>query len=173
MSQTSPRTALHAILCPTCASVLEPGSKFCGTCGSASTAGVIRQGGAQALAKPIPTVPTFAPVAPGPVPGAVSELKDEAGRLIVLLVRERLFLYMHWLIFLGLNLFGFMLAVKCYNGYIGDELTKLMMACTPLLYINCTALVCIVPIRGTRREIARLKERLNYVKFQIEYSHLF
>lgn len=91
---------------------------------------------------------------------------------MILLARERLFLYMHWLIFLAVNLFGLWMALKCYNEYLGDEMTKIMMGSTPLLYINSCALMCIVPILGTRKEIARLKEKLNYVNFQIEYNHL-
>ena len=118
------------------------------------------------------TVPNFATVAPRHIRNPNNELRTEAAKLMLLLARERLFLYSHWLIFLAINLFGFWMALKCYNEYFGDDLTKLMMGSTTLLYINCCALLCIVPIRGTKREIARLKEKLNYVRFQIEYSHL-
>lgn len=127
---------------------------------------------AQDELKPAVPVPDFVMVAKHRVKGPSEELRAEANKLMVLLARERIFLYMHWLIFLGLNLWGFWLALKCYNEYLGDEMTKLMMGSTPLLYINSCALMCIVPILGTRKEIARLKEKLHYVKFQIEYSHL-
>lgn len=101
------------------------------------------------------------------------ELKSELAKLIILLARERIFLYIHCGVFLVVNLFGFYIAMKAYNGYIGDEVTKLLMSLTPLLFINAIALVCLVPIKGTKREIARLKEKLTYVKFQIEYRNVF
>jgi hypothetical protein len=47
------------------------------------------------------------------------------------------------------------------------------MAFTPLFFINSIALACLSPIKGTKREIARLKEKLTYVKFQVEYQNLF
>ncbi len=172
MSQNQSRTAFRATLCPSCANVIEAGSKFCGVCGSPSGTVHGHRGPITPLTKPLPTVPAFAPVAPGPVIKAVSDLQDEAGRLIVQLVRERLFLYLHCLLFLALTAVGLFLAGRCYSDYIGDEMTKLMMACTPLMFINLSALCCLVPIKGTRHEITRLKEKLNYVKFQIEYNHL-
>jgi hypothetical protein len=113
--------------------------------------------------------PTFAK----PKTDVPQELKDELAKLIVLLARERIFLYMHCGIFLTANLFGFYVAMRCYNGFIGDEMSKLIMAMTPLLFINAIALACLAPIKGTKREIARLKEQLTYVKFQIEYRNVF
>jgi len=172
MSYNQSRTAFKTTLCPSCANVIEAGSKFCGVCGSPAATIYGHHGAAAPIVKPITTVPTFAPVAPGPVLGAVSELHEEAGKIIVKLVRERLFLYLHCCLFVALTVVGLFLAVRCYVDYIGDEMTKLIMSCTPLMFINLSALCCLVPIKGTRREIARLKERLNYVKFQIEYNHL-
>jgi hypothetical protein len=54
----------------------------------------------------------------------------------------------------------------------GDEVTKFIMALTPLTFINFVALSCLAPIKGTRREIARLLEKKQYVQFQMEYSNL-
>lgn len=99
-------------------------------------------------------------------------LREELNRTVLLLVRERLFLYMHCLIFLTLHVFGLVLTVKAYTEYVGDELTKTAIAITPLLFINSVGLVCLAPIKGTKKEIARLKERLNYLRFQIEYSNI-
>jgi hypothetical protein len=102
-----------------------------------------------------------------------NELREEINKLICLLAREKVFLIMHWCIFLTLNFTGLFLAFTAYNGYIGDELTKTVMALTPMMFINTIALACLSPIKGTKREIARLKERLTYVRFQAEYSNLF
>ncbi|HEY9788135.1 MAG TPA: hypothetical protein V6D17_22290, partial [Candidatus Obscuribacterales bacterium] len=101
-----------------------------------------------------------------------SELSRELGELLVTLLRERLFLLMHWIIFLATNAFGFLLAAKCYYEYNCDELTRLVMATTPLIFINSVGLVCLSPIKGTKREIARLQERISYVKFRIRFKHL-
>ncbi len=117
--------------------------------------------------------PQKAPSFAKPKTDVPQELKEELAKLIVLLARERIFLYMHCGIFLTANLFGFYVAMRCYNGYIGDEMTKLIMSLTPLLFINAIALLCLAPIKGTKREIARLKEQLTYVKFQIEYRNVF
>lgn len=117
--------------------------------------------------------PQKAPSFVKPKTDVPKELKEELAKLIVLLARERMFLYMHCGIFLCANLFGFYVAMRCYNGFIGDEMSKLMMAMTPLLFINAVALAGLSPIKGTKREIARLKEKLTYVKFQIEYRNVF
>lgn len=88
------------------------------------------------------------------------------------LARERIFLLMHWGLFIGTNLLGCWLAMKCYNEFIGDEMSKIMVASTPFLFINSLAMLFIVVIRGTRKEISRLKERISYVKFKIDFGHL-
>ncbi len=158
-------------LCPSCAQVCELKSKFCSNCGSTVDRQMLQR---QQMASdsPPPTVPFFAPVAPRHVRAPNSEMLAEAGKLMILLARERLFLYFHWIWFLFLNFIGVWLAFKCYNEYVGDEFTRIMMGSTPLLYINTCALLCICTIRGTRKEIKRLKEKLSYLKFQIEYDHL-
>lgn len=160
------------MICVACSHTCELGAKFCSECGTVIDHRMVVHYEAKTELQPALAVPNFAPVAQRHKKGPSEELRAEAGKLMVLLARERIFLYMHWLIFLGINLWGFWLALKCYNEFIGDEMTKLMMGSTPLLYINSCALMCIVPILGTRKEIARLKEKLNYVRFQIEYSHL-
>ncbi len=161
------------IICSACGGDCDPGAKFCCDCGSV----IDYHTAAPQAAAPLPgqthePVPTFAPVSPRHVRAPNNEQRAEAARLMILLARERLFLYFHWLGFLVVNIVGFWIACKCYNEYLGDDLTKLMIGMTPLLYINCLALLFIIPICGTKKEIARLKERLNYVRFQIEYSHL-
>lgn len=168
MSYNNSGTISLAKRCVLCSADVEASAKYCGSCGAEQ-----RGQAAGGPAAPPLSIPTFAPVAPPQaLSAAMDELNEEQDKLIILLVRERLFLYMHWLIFLATNLFGVWLALKCYHEYVADEMTRLMMASTPLLYINCTALICLVPIKGTRREIARLKERLNFLRFQMEYNHL-
>lgn len=167
ISTATTATSISTIACLTCKSKIERGAKFCGQCGALTA--VYGQNPAQSES---PTVPSFAPISARHQGRISPQMREELGQLMVLLARERLFLYLHWLIFLASNLFGFWLAVKCYQEYIGDEMTKIMMSSTPLLYINTVALMCIVPIRGTRREIARLKERINHMRFQIEFNHL-
>lgn len=168
--------------CSNCSDCLEPEAKFCGSCGfivapptfnidqfpehkDMLIAAVEQKSAPQSL-------PDFA-VSGLPVENAKSkQLIDEAHKLMVLLARERLFLYMHWIVFLVVNVFGFWVAYKCYFDFIGDEMTKMMVASTPFLFINSLALMSLVPIKGTRAEIARLKERLSYVRFSIEFGHL-
>ncbi len=123
--------------------------------------------------KPLPPsggAPTFAKVSTN---SKISpELVREMQTLNASIIRERLFLLMHCGIFLVCNLVGFYLALACYYGVHGDEVTKLVMAFTPLTAINAVALACLAPIKGTRREIVRLIEKKQYVQFQMEYSGL-
>ncbi len=123
--------------------------------------------------KPLPPsggAPTFAQVSTNSKlsPALVREMQT----LNASIIRERMFLLMHCGIFLVCNLVGFYLALACYYGVHGDEVTKLVMALTPLTFINFVALACLAPIKGTRREIGRLIEKKQYVQFQMEYSGL-
>lgn len=104
--------------------------------------------------------------------GVSESLIREMQSLNALLLREKFFLVMHWSIFLAANLLGLYLASKCYYGFMGDEVTRFVLALTPLTFINATALACLAPIKGTKREISRVKERLQYIKVQLEYSDL-
>lgn len=149
--------------CLTCGTELEPAAKFCGHCGALTPA--------QAPPSTF-TPPTFAQVTPTQPPAISEELKSEAAKLLMQLARERILLLFHFTLFVGTNILGCYLALKCYNEFIGDELTKIMIASTPFLYINSLSLLCIILIKGTRKEIARLKERISYVRFKIEFGHL-
>jgi len=101
------------------------------------------------------------------------ELIDELKALNTALLREQLFLIFHWCVFLTANLIGFVFSMKCYYQFHGDEMSKIMMALTPLTFINLVALASLSPIRGTRAEIARVKERIKFVKIKIEYRNIF
>lgn len=100
------------------------------------------------------------------------ELLDELRSLNTALLREQLFLIFHWSIFLVSNLIGFAFSMKCYFDFHGDELSRMMMALTPLTFINLVAFACLAPIKGTRREIARIKERIKFVQVKIEYRNV-
>lgn len=100
------------------------------------------------------------------------ELARELGQLVVALIREHVLLVVHWLVFLATNGFGFMLAAKCYYEYNGDELTRFIMALTPLMFVNSIGLVCLSPIKGGKQEIARLKERIAVTKVKIRHQDL-
>jgi hypothetical protein len=101
-----------------------------------------------------------------------SELIDELKSLNTALLREQLFLIFHWCTFLISNLIGFAFSMKCYFQFHGDEMSKIMMALTPLTFINLVALACLSPIKGTRLEIARIKERIKFVQIKIEYRNI-
>lgn len=151
---------IAVIQCHQCGFANEPSARFCGGCGTLSQP--------QAPAAP----PSFAFVQQTQAPAISNELRAEAAKLIMQLARERVLLLIHFALFIGLNLLGCWFALKCYHEFIGDEMSKIMMAMTPFLFINSIALLCITLIKGTRREIARLKERISYVKFKIEFGHL-
>jgi hypothetical protein len=199
LSLSSNHTGHSTDSCDHCSTALEITARFCGECGAPGRARHSHQPSSEnrnfaqsfaahrapgpmlqsadhasgAKTQLLQRAPQKAPSFAKPKTEVSQELKEELAKLIVLLARERIFLYMHCGIFLTANLFGFYVAMRCYNGYIGDEMTKLIMSLTPLLFINAVALACLAPIKGTKREIARLKEKLTYVKFQIEYRNVF
>jgi hypothetical protein len=157
--------------CANCSTACEPGARFCGECG-ATTHRAQAETSNQACnnAAAGGQAPTFArPKMRSTVDPAVSK---ELGSLLVLLMRERVFLIMHWCIFVTLSLIGFSLAMKCYTEFHGDDMSKLMMAITPMLFINLSALVCLTPIKGTKREIERIQEKIAYLKFSVRFKHL-
>ena len=98
------------------------------------------------------------------------ELTDELSRCLASLVRERLFLGLHCLVFLSVNLFGFTMAMQAYFGYNADEVTRFIIALTPLMFINTMSLCLLATIKRTRKEIAKLQDRLHFLKVRIDYS---
>ncbi len=115
--------------------------------------------------------PSFAGVSPT-LRSVNPALQEELSKTIVLLARERLFLYFHCLIFLGLNLLGFWLSLKAHAEYNADELTKTVIALTPLMFVNSVAMFCLAPIKGTKQEIHSLRERVTYLRHAIEYQNI-
>jgi hypothetical protein len=116
-------------------------------------------------------VPNFAHVR-HEAPSVLRQKQVEMAKLTVILARERLFLLTHFIIFAIVNVIGLWLSVKCYNEFIGDEMTRLMIGCSPFWIFNILGLVCLVPIRGTREGIARLKDQIAHLKVSIEYGYL-
>ncbi len=167
-----PPTLQAQATCPSCAAPAT-GSKFCSQCGTSMRPGFNRHAPLKPQGRQTHAAPTFATVPPRPVPQPASaNLPKELGVSEVLLLRERILLIAHGLLFVGLHVAGICLAIQCFSGYIGDTLTKLCMAGTPLLFINVSAMLCLIPIKGTRQEISRLKNRLAYLRFKHEYGHL-
>lgn len=177
------RAEIEHTVCPHCTETTEACSKYCGSCGYATQ---MPQKGPAAFAGIDPgaiTIPNFGGTGPliapnfatlptGITPKQNTELQSEMMQLQTVLLRERILLLLHWVTFFGTNLIGLWLAGKCYHEFIGDEVSRLVVASTPLLFINSCSFLCIVTIKGTRKEIARLKERISYVKFKLEYGHL-
>lgn len=160
--------------CPWCAEAMDQEAKFCGGCGRPAKVSFGRHSPTRAQPRQHHGVPTFAALPLRPVPNPESAaILEELARCEILLWRERFFLVAHWLVYILLNLGGLALAVQCYSGFIGDVLTKLCMAGTPLMFVNTSALLCFLPINGARREILRLKNRLAYLRFKHEYNHLW
>lgn len=99
-------------------------------------------------------------------------MRAEMASLMAAELRERIFLFMHYCIFLVTNMIGLFISVKCYVEFAGDELAKMMIATTPLMFINLIALCGLVPIKGTKKEIARIKERMTYLKLAMEFDSI-
>lgn len=183
--------------CAGCHQPMEAQAKFCGHCGSKTSAlaaisreladiAIGRPGSASSVhasnvanrqaaqervaakKKSAPT-PVFAKKKKRVIP---AEIREEMASIYTLIVREKIFLIFHYAVFLVINLIGFAIASKCYFEFHGDEITKTMMATTPLLFINLVALTGLVPIKGTKRELARLRERETYIKLKLEYDSL-
>lgn len=144
-----------ATKCKGCSRYTDHNAKFCGECGSETI-----------------TVPNFAGLK-GHIPLKVepalaSELKD----LDFNMFRQRVFLIIHTCAFLALNLTGVALAIKCYMGVWGDEGTKLALALIPMFYINLCALVFLSYIKGTRKEMQILRQKISRIRFKIEYGSI-
>jgi hypothetical protein len=176
----------NLVACKKCSWHIESAAKFCGNCGTPCdlllefnrtlSRAIIESSNqenhaAEARLAQKLSAPSFARQSfkRREIP---ADMKEEMTSILTLLLRERLFLIMHCVIFLVTNLIGLAIAFKCYLEFNGDELSKLMIASTPLLFINLVALMSLVPIKGTKKEIARLKERLTYLKLRIEYDGL-
>lgn len=168
------------IHCFTCNEELLPKARFCGECGQSTTprkndAFVNPNLGSNYLndqrAQVVGT-PKFARISPQMKRAIPPQLKQEYCKVSCLLARERAFLILHYSVFLIASLFGLWCAFKAYNDLNADEMTRAVVAFIPLICINTVAFACLVPIKGTKREVSRMKERLTYLHYQIEYLNL-
>jgi hypothetical protein len=119
-----------------------------------------------------PNLPAFAQITPARLKPINPKLLESEQKTILTLVREHLFLYFHWLVFLFFSAVGLGLAAKCYVEFDGDLISRFMMAIIPVLVINTTACCSLICVHGTNKKIARLKEELHHVWLQIEYEYL-
>ncbi len=169
-----------AVHCFTCNEELLPTAKFCGECGLSTNgkqnnvsinpnlgSNYLNEQRAQVV-----STPKFARVSPQMKRSIPPHLKQEYCKVSCLLARERAFLIMHYSVFLIASLFGLWCAFKAYNDLNADEMTRAVVAFIPLICINTVAFACLVPIKGTKREVSRMKERLTYLHYQIEYVNL-
>ncbi len=156
--------------CSNCQADVENAAKFCGNCGFVTPTAPPRFEESPATAPP--AMPPFATAGIPAENAKTNEWITEANKLTLALARERLFLIMHWAVFIGVNIFGFWVASKCYMDFVGDEMSKMMVASTPFLFINSLGLLSLAPIRGTKSQIALLKERISYLRFNIEFGHV-
>lgn len=148
--------------CSNCDNEILAKARYCGECG---TKVLVKE----ALIEQVHHAPAFAEVHTHQLREAPKELTDELDKVFAFLVRERFFLSFHYCIYVAMNLLGFSLAFKAYNEFIGDDTTRLVVALLPFSVINLLAFLCFAQIRGTQRQIARLKERLNHLRYKIEY----
>jgi hypothetical protein len=178
------------VSCARCTNYIEPACKYCGNCGEiasvdmrfstntwhAQTHNQVASNLANMQAESFyrthqQKTPSFA--APKRKTKSMPpEIREEMNVIITHLVKERFFLIMHYCIFLVTNLIGLVMAIKCYAEFIGDDMTRTIVAGTPLLFINLVALLCLAPIKGTKGEIARLKDRMTNLKLRLEFDSI-
>lgn len=173
LQKTQKSAIVQIIRCVECSASIEREARFCGECGVVTSL-------PQEMASPsstrfaelgsrIDSIPIFVSPASSSVPAKIlAEIEDVKTSL----AREQLLLFTNIALFLAVNAFGFWLALKCYYEFIGDDLTRLIMALTPFLFVNSLALLCISPVKSTKREIAQLNQRLKYLRFQMDYQQL-
>lgn len=159
--------ASERTLCQSCGQSHPKTSKFCNHCGQAKAAPQ------EATPVTTPPAPAFAHAHSQKPQGVPTELQEELGGVLIAVARERLFLYFHWLVFLGVHTLGFVLAYMMYQDFAGDEASKILFSLPPLFFFNVTAFFCLPLIKSTRFQIARHKEKLTYLHYKIEYYELY
>lgn len=100
------------------------------------------------------------------------QLQEEFCKWVVILAREKVFFVLHWALFIIVESVGFYMASHCAFNIIGDHSTRILFSIVPMFYINLVGLVCLVPINGTKSQIAKAQERVNFLKFQIDNHYL-
>lgn len=166
------QNTVRTLRCGQCGERIESQAKFCGQCGNVMA---IPQSMRSSATTPTTTtrctneIPRFARVHFGDI---TPKVKAEINQIMSALFRERFILILNTAVLLGVNLFGFCVSLKAYTEFVGDDVAKLVIAFTPFLFVNCIGFITLIPIRGTKREIYRLQQRLQFLKAQMDYSHL-
>ncbi len=163
--------ALRTMKCGQCGEIIESQAKFCGQCGNvmAIPQNMRASSAEKQGARCTNSVPTFARARFDDI---TPKVRAEINSIMSALFRERFLLILNTIVLLGVNLFGFSLSLKAYMEFNGDEMAKLVIAFTPFLFVNGIGFIAIIPIRGTKREIYRLQQRLQFLRAQMDYSHL-
>jgi hypothetical protein len=161
----------RALRCGECSEPIEVQAKFCGQCGHVMATVQSTHGPAhvERVARCTNQVPGFARAQFADI---TPKVRAEINQIMSALFRERFILILNTIVLLSVNLFGFFLSMKAYTEFIGDDVAKLVIAFTPFLFVNGVGFVAIIPIRGTKREIYRLQQRLVFLKAQMDFSHL-
>lgn len=183
----------NAHKCAHCSGLIEAGAKFCGQCGvHNSFSDDVLQAHAQSSLQPAIAGAGSETVTPqttafermqlgGQTPAfarahyenASPKVIAEIRSIMSALARERTILLVNTVVLVCVNLFGFWLSMKCYTEFIGDDVAKFIIALVPFLFVNCVGCVAMIPIRGTKREIYRLNEKLKVLKATMDYGHLW
>jgi hypothetical protein len=100
------------------------------------------------------------------------ELQNEFCKWMVILLREKVFFVLHWILFALIEGFGLYMGLTCSQGLQADGTTRFIMSIIPMFYINLIGLVCLVPINGTKQQIHDVEERVNFLKFQMNNQFL-
>lgn len=166
-----PDAIQRTIRCGQCNEPIETQAKFCGQCGKVMAVPQSMHGPqhVERVARCTNQVPSFARAQFADI---TPKVRAEINQIMSALFRERFILILNTAVLLGVNLFGFFLSMKAYTEFIGDDVAKLVIAFTPFLFVNCIGFVAIIPIRGTKREIYKLQQRLVFLKAQMDYSQL-
>ncbi|MCC6979128.1 MAG: hypothetical protein IT343_12460 [Candidatus Melainabacteria bacterium] len=161
--------APRLLTCGKCSESVEAQAKFCGQCGNIMHVPAHSSSSEQKSVRCTNTTPTFAKARFDDVGPKV---RAEINQIMSALFRERFILILNTFVLLGVNLVGFCLSLKAYTEFNGDEMCKLIIAFTPFLFVNGVGCVALIPIRGTKREIYRLQQRLQFLRAQMDYQHL-
>lgn len=163
--------AFRVLRCGQCNEQIESQAKFCGQCGTVMAAAQKKHGPYEEpkLGHAQSELPSFARAQ---FADLTPKVRAEINSIMSALLRERFLLTLNTIVLLCVNLFGFWLSLKAYTEFNGDEMTKLIIAFTPFLFVNCVGFVAMIPIRGTKREIYRLQQRLQFLRAQMEFNHV-
>ncbi len=158
--------------CGQCGEPIESQAKFCGHCGNVMAIAQSMRVNLHTESKSARCANEVPRFARAKFADVTPKVKAEITQIMTALFRERFILILNTIVLLSVNLLGFWLSLKAYTEFNGDEMAKLVIAFTPFLFVNSLGFVTMIPIRGTKREIYRLQQRLHFLRAQMDYSHL-